>query len=325
MRRREFVGLLGGAALAWPLATRAQQPAVPVIGFLNPASADASADRLRSFHRGLKDAGYVEGQNLAIEYRWAEGQNDRLPELAAELVRRQVAVVAAIGPRVLPSRPRRRPQRSPSSSSSPTIRSGMVSSPASRGRAAISRASTFSSRVGGKAAGAAARTGARSGRIAVLVNPTNARDRAHVQDVEAAARAMGLQIQVLKASTNREIDAAFASFARERPDALFVAAMVFTTRRVQLAQLAAHHAIPATYGSREFAEAGGLMSYGPSLRMLIARSAFMPDAFSRAPSPRTCQSCSRPSSSWSSTSRPPGCSASPCRRSVLARADEVIE
>ena len=158
------------------------------------------------------------------------------------------------------------------------------------------------------------------------IRPMLADTEITLRDVEAAARAMGLQIQVLNASTSREIDAAFATLVRERPDALFVGSdPFFIDRRVQLAQLAARHAVPAIYLDREYAEVGGLMSYGATLRMCIARSASIPAAFSRARSLRICRSCSRPSSNWSSTLRPPGCSASPCRRRCSPLADEVIE
>ena len=267
MRRREFISLLGGAAAAWPLAARAQQATMPVIGFLDTRSPDGMTDRLRAFREGLKDSGYVEGENVTIEYRWAENQLDRLPALAAELVRRQVAVIAAPA-LIRRSRPRRQPRRFPSSSSSAKTRSelGLVASLARPG-GNLTGINFFSGELTAKRLELLRELVPAATRVAVLVNPANATTtETTVRDVEAAARAMGLQIQVLNASTSREIDAAFATFVRERPDALFVDIDAFlNSRRVQLAQLASRHAVPATYPLRDFAEVGGLMSYGTNI------------------------------------------------------------
>jgi putative ABC transport system substrate-binding protein len=267
VKRREFITLLGGAAAAWPLAARAQQPAVPVIGFLNPASPDAFADRLRAFRQGLKDTGYVEGENVAIVYRWAEDQLDRLPALAADLVRRQVAVIATVTSHSTFA-------AKAATTSIPIIFS-LAEDPVRLGLI------TSIARPGGNATGINILSGELvakrlellrelvpgAARVAVLVNPANATStETTVRDVELAARTIGLQIQVLNASTSREIDAAFAALARERPDALLVATdTLFTTRRVQMSLQAMRHAIPATYSAREVVEAGGLMSYGSNL------------------------------------------------------------
>jgi putative ABC transport system substrate-binding protein len=263
LRRREFIGLAGGAA-AWPLAVQAQQPAMPVIGFLDPRSPHTMAGRVRGFRQGLKEAGYVEGENLAIEFRWAEGQFDRLPALATELVRRQVVViVAANTPSALAAKAVTPTIPIVFNVAADPVRLGLVASLARPGGN-----STGINFLGGElnakrlellrelVPGAA--------RVAVLVNPANATNAERTsRDAEAAARAMGLQIQVLNASTSRDINSAFATFVRERPDALFVGNdAFFTSRRVQLVHLATRHSIPASYFTREFAEAGGLMSYG---------------------------------------------------------------
>jgi putative tryptophan/tyrosine transport system substrate-binding protein len=267
VRRRTFISLLGGAAV-WPLAARAQQPAMPVIGFLYNQSADPFAHRLRGFHRGLKEIGYVEGENLAIVYGWAEGQYDRLPTLAGELIRRQVAVIVAPGQtEALVAKAATTTIPIVFSSGEDPVRLGLVASLPRPGgnltginflnvELVAKRLELLRELVPGLA------------RIAVLVNPAVSLPTVEtiLREVEAAARAMGLQVQILNVSTNREIDAAFAALVRERVDALFVSpGGLFNSRRVQLATMAARHGIPMTSATREIAEAGGLMSYGTNL------------------------------------------------------------
>jgi len=265
MRRREFITLLGGAAAAWPLAARAQQPAMPVIGFLDPRSPHTLADQLRAFRQGLKDTGYVEGENVSIEYRWAEGQYDRLPTLAAELVRRRVAVIATSGG------PATALAAKGATATTPIVfivgedpvRLGLVSS-LGRPGGNLTGINFLIGELTAKRLGLLCEFVPGAARIAVFVNPANATNvETTLRDVEPAALAMGLQIQILKASTSSEIEAAFATFVRERPDALFVGNdAFFTSRSVQLVHLATLHKVPAIYALREFVEVGGLMSYG---------------------------------------------------------------
>jgi len=267
MKRRQFITLLGGTAAAWPLAARAQQAAVPVIGFLNPASPDAFADRLRAFRQGLKDTGYVEGENVAIVYRWAEDQLDRLPALAADLVRRQVAVIATVTSHsTFAAKAATTSIPIIFSLAEDPVRLGLIASIARPGGNATG-INILSGELVAKRLELLRELVPGAARVAVLVNPANATStETTVGDVELAARTIGLQIQVLNASTSREIDAAFAALARERPDALLVATdTLFTTRRVQMSLQAMRHAIPATYSAREVVEAGGLMSYGSNL------------------------------------------------------------
>jgi putative ABC transport system substrate-binding protein len=267
VNRREFITLMGGAVTAWPLAARAQQLAMPVIGFLDTRSPDAVADRLRAFRQGLKDTGYVERENVAIEYRYAENQLNRLPELAAELVRRPVAAIVVTN-----------------TSSALAVKATTTTIPivflVAEDPVRVGLAASFA-RPGGNLTGinfvSAELTAKRlellrelvpaANRVAVLVNPANATTtEATVRDVVPAARAIGLQIQVFNASTSREIDAAFATFMRERHDAVFVGIDQFlVSRRAQLVNLASRHVVPATFPSREFAEIGGLMSYGANI------------------------------------------------------------
>jgi putative ABC transport system substrate-binding protein len=241
---------------------------MPVVGFLHPASADTSADRLRGFRQGLKETGFVEGENVAIEYRWADNQLDRLPALATELVRRQVAVIAA---------PAGTPPALAAKAASTTIpivflvaedpvRLGLVASLAGPG-GNLTGINFFNAELSAKRLELLHTLVPGATRVAALVNPANATTtETTLRDLEPAARAMGLQIKVLNASTSPEIDTAFATFVRERPDAVFVGLdQFFASRRVQLVHLASRHAVPATYALRDFAEAGGLMSYGTNL------------------------------------------------------------
>jgi putative ABC transport system substrate-binding protein len=267
MKRREFITVLGGAA-AWPLAARAQQPAMPVIGFLSPTSPEGWAQRLRGFRQGLKDTGHVEGENVAIEYRWAEGQIDRLPVLAADLVRRRIAVIAAPGGNAPAFAARAATTTIPIVFivGEDPVRLGLVASLARPG-GNLTGSNFFTTELGAKRLELLRQLVPAAARVAVLVNPANPNVAESIaSDVEAAARPLGLQIQVINASTIHEIDTAFASMVRERFDAVFVGSDAYlNSRRVQLTHLASRHAIPATYGVRDYVEAGGLMSYGANI------------------------------------------------------------
>jgi len=269
MRRREFISLLGGAAAVWPLSARAQQTAMPVIGFLHSASlGDAMRTRLAAFRQGLAQGGYIEGQNVTIEYRWAEGQFDRLPELAADLIRRQVNVIAVPGSDL-------GAVAATAATKTIPIVFGVADDPVSMGLVASL------ARPGGNATGinflAAEVIARRVGlfrelvpdatRFGVLVNPRDARRAGDViAEVQSALGSAAHSMRVLKAATSDEIDAALATCAGERIDALFVGPdQFFGTRRVQFAIMAARYRLPASYALRDYVEAGGLMSYGTNI------------------------------------------------------------
>ena len=266
MRRRDFISLLGGAAPVWPLTARAQQPAMPVIGFLETRSPDMISDRLRRFRQGLKDTGYVEGENVTIVYDWAESF-DRLSALAAELVRRPVAVI------VTPTTPAAIAAKAATTTvpivfatGYDPVASGLVASLARPGRN-LTGVNFFNNELAAKQLELLRELAPGAAHVSALVNPSNVRNASvALADLETAARARGMQIQVLNARTNREIDDAFATFLRQRPDALFVSGDgLFTSRRVQLVLLAMLHKVPAIFANREFAEIGGLMSYGANV------------------------------------------------------------
>ena len=268
MKRRAFITLLGGAA-AWPLAARAQQqPAMAVIGFINGASAVGSEQQAAAFRKGLNETGYIEGQNLTIEYRWAEDQNDRLPGLAAELVRRRVAVIAAPGsiPAALAAKAATATIPIVFGVGEDPVKLGLVDNLARPGGNATGM-NMFVSEAVPKRLGLLRDLVPGAVRIAAMINPGNVvTAETTLREVQKAADAFGLKIQVLNASNSGEIDAAFAAMSRERAEALFVAPdFFFHSRRVQLATLTARNGIPATYANRDYAEAGGLMSYGTNV------------------------------------------------------------
>jgi len=264
MRRREFITVLGGTAATWPLAARAQQPAIPVVGFINAGTADASTGRIAAFRKGLSEAGYTEGQNVIVEYHWLEGHYDRLPAVVTDLVQRRVAVIATRGIEAALA-------AKTATTTIPIVFGvpedpvvlGIVASLARPGGNATG-VSFFAFEIDAKRFGLMHELLPKATRFAVLVNPANATPTEYTSKaIKEAARALGLDALLFNASTRAEIDATFAAFGRERADALFIAGdAFFYSRSVQLATLAVRDRLPASYVSREMVEAGLLMSYG---------------------------------------------------------------
>ena len=327
-RRKFLATLLGGAAAAWPLAARAQPAAMPVIGYLHSGLLETSAPYLTAFRKGLSETGFVEGRNVAIEYRWAEGHYERMPEVAADLVSRKVAVIATPG-NLAGTRAAK------AATSTIPIVFGVAEDPVKAGLVASLN------RPDGNATGINFFTGElvakrlallhelvpSAKRVAVLINPSDP-PRAEIlrSDVRAAARDMGLQLQILDPSTSREIDAAFAALVSERAEALFVGPDSFyNSRRVQLANMAAHHSIPTAFAVREYVEAGGLMSYGTSLTDMYREVGVYCGRILKGAKPAdlpVLQSAKFELVINLQTARMLGLEVSPM---LLARADEVIE
>jgi putative ABC transport system substrate-binding protein len=268
MRRREFIAAIGGTVVGWPLAARAQQAALPVIGFLNSTSLETIAGRLVRFRQGLRENGFVEGENIAIEYRWAENQIDQVPALATELVQRRVAVIVTTGGAALPLAVKAATTAIPCVFlvNEDPLKLGLVASLA-RPDGNLTGVNFISGELVAKRLELLRQLVPAAKRIVVLINPRNAAiTDTTIKEIIAAASPLGLQIQPVEAATSSEIDAAFANFQRDHPDALFVSAdPYFTARRIQIVQYAAHGSIPATFATRETAEVGGLMSYGASI------------------------------------------------------------
>jgi putative ABC transport system substrate-binding protein len=268
MRRRDFIKVVAGSAITWPLSARAQQPSIPVIAFLSGRSADASVRVATAFRKGLNETGYVEGQNVTVEYHWLEGRYDRLPALLADLVHRQVAVIASPGsaPAVLAAKAATATIPIIFGIGEDPVRLGLVANLARPGGNATG-INFFVNEVVAKRLRLLHDMVPKAVRVAVLVNPSNVSStEATLHIVQEAARAIGVQTEIVNATTISEIDAVFASFARERPDALFVAPDgFFISRAVQFATLTARDKIPAAYSDRDTVAVGGLMSYGTDL------------------------------------------------------------
>jgi putative tryptophan/tyrosine transport system substrate-binding protein len=325
MNRRHFIATLGSAA-AWPLAARAQQPAMPVIGYLGAGSSATSASTATIFRQILAAAGYVEGRNVAIEYRFAEGKYDRLPALAAELVRHQVAVIVAVPtPAALAAKAATTTIPIVFIAAEDPVKVGLVANLARPG-GNVTGGSVLFAELGPKQLGMLREIVPTAVRIGLLVNPSNVNAADVTKDLTAAGAAMGVQIELVQASNILEIDAAFASLVRKRADALVVGTdSFFFNRRLQLATLATRHAIPAVYNAREYAEAGGLMSYGTSLVEAFRQVGIYTGRILQGAKPAdlpVVQSSKFEFVINLSTARAVGIDVSP---TLLARADEVIE
>jgi putative ABC transport system substrate-binding protein len=324
MRRRQFIAGLGGVAAAWPLAARAQQTALPLVGLLNPGRLGTSEEQVIAFRRGLAETGYVEGRNVAIEYRWEVESNDTLAALAFDLVQRQVAAIVTIAntPTLVAAKATRTIPIVFSVGLDP-VEYGLVASLARPGGNATGFA-TLTKELVGKRMSLLRQTVPAAASIAFLYDTTaEVYERENVQN---AAHILGMQLLMIGASRPSDIEPAFADMVQQRAGALYVSpAPKLNSRNDQIAALALRHAIPTIFTGRTAVHAGGLMSYGTVTTTVFVKLASIPGAFSKARNRPTCRSCSRPSSSSPSTSRPPRRSVSPSQKTLLAIADEVIQ
>jgi ABC-type uncharacterized transport system substrate-binding protein len=326
MKRREFIALASASAAAWPLAADAQQSTTPLIGFLNSQSPEMFVDPLRGFRQGLKDAGFVEGENVAVEYRWAENQNEQLPTLAASLIARKVAVIAAMSTSAALA-------AKAATSAIPIvfnvgddpIRSGLVNSLARPG-GNLTGVNFLTAELTAKRLELLHELVPEAKRLAVILNPSISISEAVARDVASAADSKGLRVQTFHATTATELNAAFANLAREKPDALFVGpGPFFNARRVQLAQLAARYMIPAVYPTRQYVDVGGLISYGASNSDAWQQAGVMIGRILKGAKPSdlpVMQSAKFELAINAETARILGLTVPP---SLLSRADEVIQ
>jgi len=323
--RRKIIGV-GAAAVAWATAARAQQPSMPVIGFLNPQSPEGFAGPMRGLRQGLKEAGYIEGENLTIEYRWANNQIERLPALAADLVRRRVVVIVTTGGPLLAHAAKAATTTIPTifNVAGDPVQQGLVASLARPG-GNLTGVTFLASELGGKRLELLHALTPGATRFAALINPAETANT-ELRDMQAVAQTLGLQIQVHNADNTHEIEAAFQSIARERPHALYVQATpLFVARHVQLVHLATLHRLPAAYGLREFVEAGGLLSYGTSVADAYRQIGVYAGRILKGAKPAdlpVVQASKFELVINASTARMLGLSLPP---TLLARADEVIE
>jgi len=324
MKRRDLL-VLGSAVAAWPIAARAQQSAMPVIGFLHPTSPETNADRLRAFRQGLKDMNFVEGDSVAIEYRWAESQIDRLPALAADLVRRKVAVIATFAGGAVAAKAATTTIPVVFLAAVDPVRLGLIASLARPG-GNLTGVNIFSGELTAKRLELLRELVPNATRVAMLASPTLSEAATTANDMEVAARAMGLKSQIFNTDTSGEINAAFTTFLRQRPDALVVGpGPFFLSRRVHIVHLATRHAIPATFTNREFTDVGGLMSYGPNVTDAFRQIGVYVGRVLKGEKPAdmpVVQSSKFELVINAETARMLGITVPP---SLLARADEVIE
>ena len=274
MKRRAFITLLGGAAAAWLLAARAQQPKMPVVGFLHQGSPEPYAKFTAAFRKGLAEVGYVEGRNVVIEYRWAHGESDPLPELAADLVSRRVTVIATPGSIAATLAAKAATVAIPIvfMSGADPVQTGVVAS-LNRPGGNITGVGAMNAGLGAKQFGLLHELLPRGARFAVLVNPSSPQSQSMIAEVQTAASTLGAQLEIFTVTTNRDINPMFAGLGQKRPDGLLISPdPLFTNRLVQLATLAARHVMPAIYALREFAEVGGLMTYGSNFTDLFRQA-----------------------------------------------------
>ena len=313
MKRREFITLLGGAAVAWPLPLRAQQPAMPVIGFLRSTSAANSAHLVNAFRKGLNEAGFVEGQNVAIEYRWADNQLDRLPGMAAEFIRRQVAVIVGNGLGALAAKAATATTSIVFVMGTDSVRTGLVASLNRPGGNVTGVVFTVGD-LTAKRLGLLRELVPNAAVIAMLVDPNAPEIELQAKDAEEAGRAIGRQVLIVRAANEREFNPAFATMVQAGAGALLVGGgPFFNNQRGQLVELAGRHALPASYVAREYPEAGGLMSYGASQTDAYRRAGSYVGRILKGAKLPICRSNWRANSSWSSILQPPRRSGLRCR------------